>query len=420
MTEFKNLTHLCIKGLPIDSVQTRTLSEIGFPVEAQKQPDLSRSTTYYHYFQKLYDSPYSVVHSVEKMYVQHLMELRNNDLAFDTTLSELQRYGLTSEELIAGLISGCVYSLSAEEADTYLEEFVFIIETMLPRQLSDIYYSFDIEPNPAHGVFFDLAVKKLGIPQYTDRTKNNYGQFISYTADGVKQRILNGEPFQSIYLSTCATKTIINDAFRSMRHDALLSSGQSIHQRRIEHAIFSLSRQYTYEINKGQLAHPIDYIIRENGKEILAIFYCAEEQMANWNDLAAEVQLNHCRVPLLVLDYAELDRGHISATIRSAVKDQEYASVHREERRRYFKYGKVFDDCYGNWDAAQTASLCGCFSCGRTFAPDEIMDWFDDEDACCPHCDSTTVIMDSQGYEITEEFLQELLRFVDEVDEYEE
>lgn len=420
MTEFKNLTHRCIKGLPIDSVQTRTLSEIGFPVEAQKQPDLSRSIAYHNYFQKLYESPYSIVHSVEKMYVQHLMELRNNDLAFDATLSELQRYGITSDELIAGLVCGCVYSLNANEADTFLDEFVFIIETMLPRQLSDIYYSFDIEPNPAHGVFFDLAVMRLGIPKHTDRAKNNYGQFISYTADGVTQRILNGESFQSIYLNTCATKTIIHDAFRSMKRDALLSSGQSVHQRRIEHAIFSLSRQYTYEINKGQLALPIDYIIRESNKVILAVYYCTEEQMDNWSELSTEVQFDHHRVPLLVLDSAELENGHISTAIRNAVKDQEYVSVHRESRRRYFEYGRVFDDCYGNWDAAKTATICCCFSCGKTFTPDEIVDWFDDEDACCPHCDSTTVIMDSQGYEITEEFLQKLLLFVDEVDEYEE
>lgn len=418
--EFTNIKLRCIKGIPIDSVQTRTLSEIGFPVEAQRQPDLSRSTTYYHYFQKLYDSPYSVVHSVEKMYVQHLMELRNNDLAFDETLSELRRYGITSEELIAGLVCGCVYSLTADEADTFLDEFVFIIETMLPRQLSDIYYSFDIEPNPAHGVFFDLAVMRLGIPKHTDRAKNNYGQFISYTADGVTQRILNGESFQSIYLNTCATKTIINDAFRSMKHDTLLSSGQSVHQRRIEHAIFSLSRQYTYESNEGKFALPIDYIIREGNKEILAVFCCTEEQMDNWAEIPTEVQLDHYRVPLLVLDCAELENGHISSAIRNAVKDQEYVAVHRESRRRYFEYGRVFDDCYGNWDAAKTATICGCFSCGKTFAPDQIIEWSDEEDACCPYCNAASVIMDSQGYEINDKYLHELMLFVEEVDEYDE
>ena len=247
--EFTNIKLRCIKGIPIDSVQTRTLSEIGFPVEAQRQPDLSRSAAYNNFFQKLYESPYSIVHTVEKMYVQHLTELRSKDLAFDATLNELSQYGVTSDELISGLISGCVYSLSAEEADIFLEEFIFIIKRMLPRQLSDIYYSFDIEPNPAHGVFFDLAVKKLGIPKHTDRMQNNYGQFISHTADGVRQHILNGESFQSIYTNTCATKAIINDTFRSLSYEAIKASGQIIHQRRIEHAIFCLSRQYTYEIS---------------------------------------------------------------------------------------------------------------------------------------------------------------------------
>lgn len=266
--EFTNIKLRCIKGIPIDSVQTRTLSEIGFPIEAQKQPDLSHSAAYNNFFHKLYETPYSIVHTVEKMYVQYLTELRSKDLAFDATLNDLRRYGVTPDELISGLLSGCVYSLNAEEADIYLEEFIFIIKRMLPRQLSDIYYSFDIEPNPAHGVFFDLAVEKLGIPKYTDRMQNNYGQFISHTADGVKDRILNGESFQSIYINTCATKTIINDAFRSLSYEAIKASGQSIQQRCIEHAIFGLSRQYTYEISRDQIAHSFDYIIRENDKEL--------------------------------------------------------------------------------------------------------------------------------------------------------
>lgn len=418
--EFTNINLNCIKGIPIDSVQTRTLSEIGFPVEAQRQPDLSHSTAYNHFFQKLYESPYSIVHTVEKMYVRYLIALRDKNLAFNATLNELRQYGVTSDELIAGLYSGCVYSLSAGEADIFLEEFVFLIEKILPRQLSDIYYSFDIEPNPAHGVFFELAVEALEIPRYTDRTRNNYGQFISHTADGVKKRILDGEPFQSIYMGTCATKTIINDAFRGLSHEAIKASGQIVHQRCVEHAIFSLSRQYTYAISGCRFPRSSDYIIYENNTEVLAILCFIDENPEALNDFMDKVQLNNKSVPLLILDYAELENGHISTTIRNAVKNCGYAAIHNEKRKRYFKYGKALDDCCENWDAAETASLCGCFSCGRLFTPNQIVDWADEEDACCPYCNSTTVIMDSQGYEITDEYLQKLKLYVDEVDEYEE
>ena len=38
MTEFQNLTYKCIKGKPLDDVVCRTLTEIGFPVDAPKQP----------------------------------------------------------------------------------------------------------------------------------------------------------------------------------------------------------------------------------------------------------------------------------------------------------------------------------------------------------------------------------------------
>ena len=142
--------------------------------------------------------------------------------------------------------------------------------------------------------------------------------------------------------------------------------------------------------------------------------------MESLNDLAKEVYLNHNSVPLLVLDYDELEKGHISTTIRNSVKDHGYAAIHNAERLRYFKYGKALDDCYGNMGAAETASLCGCFSCGKMFTPDQIVDWSDEEDACCPYCNSTTVIMDSQGYEINAEYLHELMQYVDEVDKYDE
>ena len=54
------------------------------------------------------------------------------------------------------------------------------------------------------------------------------------------------------------------------------------------------------------------------------------------------------------------------------------------------------------------------------FMPDQIVEWSDEEDACCPYCKSATVIMDSQGYEITDEYLQELTLYADGVDEYDE
>lgn len=50
--------------------------------------------------------------------------------------------------------------------------------------------------------------------------------------------------------------------------------------------------------------------------------------------------------------------------------------------------------------------ICGCFSCCKTFSSQKIEDWYDDgQTACCPYCCIDSVVGESSGVEITEEFL---------------
>ncbi len=53
----------------------------------------------------------------------------------------------------------------------------------------------------------------------------------------------------------------------------------------------------------------------------------------------------------------------------------------------------------------QKEQVCGCFSCCKTFSSKEIDYWYDGHTACCPYCCIDSVIGESSGYEITEEFL---------------
>lgn len=57
------------------------------------------------------------------------------------------------------------------------------------------------------------------------------------------------------------------------------------------------------------------------------------------------------------------------------------------------------------------SSLCGCFCCLKTFAPDTIVDWTDTADprsktALCPHCGIDSVIGSASGFPIEESFLR--------------
>ena len=53
---------------------------------------------------------------------------------------------------------------------------------------------------------------------------------------------------------------------------------------------------------------------------------------------------------------------------------------------------------------------CGCFYCLRIFNPLKITDWIEDISgtAMCPYCEIDSIIGESSGYPITEEFLQKM------------
>ena len=61
---------------------------------------------------------------------------------------------------------------------------------------------------------------------------------------------------------------------------------------------------------------------------------------------------------------------------------------------------------------------CGCFYCKKIFRSHEIKEWLLDDNPCdwrgtaiCPYCDVDSVIGESSGFPITEEFLSEMKDF---------
>jgi hypothetical protein len=57
------------------------------------------------------------------------------------------------------------------------------------------------------------------------------------------------------------------------------------------------------------------------------------------------------------------------------------------------------------------STVCGCFYCCATFAPDAVKDWVDEgpdglrTTALCPKCGIDSVIGDRSGFPVTGEFL---------------
>lgn len=57
--------------------------------------------------------------------------------------------------------------------------------------------------------------------------------------------------------------------------------------------------------------------------------------------------------------------------------------------------------------------VCGCFCCGQIFFPSEITEWIIVNNPCdrrgtaiCPHCGVDSVIGESSGYPITDDFMK--------------
>lgn len=61
-------------------------------------------------------------------------------------------------------------------------------------------------------------------------------------------------------------------------------------------------------------------------------------------------------------------------------------------------------------DELQKDNICGCFYCLNIFNPREVSRWIEDKSgtAICPYCGIDSIIGESSGYLITEDFLKAL------------
>ena len=64
---------------------------------------------------------------------------------------------------------------------------------------------------------------------------------------------------------------------------------------------------------------------------------------------------------------------------------------------------------FKNRPEIEKSAVCGCFYCGKTFGPAEIMDWVDGgQTALCPCCGIDSVIGSQSGLVINKEFLDRM------------
>ena len=130
---FENIEFKSIKGISINSVETRMLGEMGFPVDVPPEPDMSHNIAFFNYASKIFEYPFTLSNDVFQYYIESLIETKSREEAFKKTLSYLKLANILPEELEAALKSSCIFELNAEEAETLIEEFIYIINNLLPR-----------------------------------------------------------------------------------------------------------------------------------------------------------------------------------------------------------------------------------------------------------------------------------------------
>ena len=80
---FENIDFRCIKGVPIDSVETRMLGEMGFPVDVPRQPDMSQSIAFYNYVSKVSEYPFHLLSFIEKYYICYIFNPKTFEINID-------------------------------------------------------------------------------------------------------------------------------------------------------------------------------------------------------------------------------------------------------------------------------------------------------------------------------------------------
>ena len=73
---------------------------------------------------------------------------------------------------------------------------------------------------------------------------------------------------------------------------------------------------------------------------------------------------------------------------------------------------QVFKLSFKNRAAVLSGGACGCYFCGHSFLPNDIREWTDGgQTALCPKCSVDSVLSDSQGVPLSEEFMKKAHRY---------
>lgn len=153
------------------------------------------------------------------------------------------------------------------------EEFIYLIEELLPRNIQDLFYKMGLDPRPAYWKLYEMAANDFGLERYTNPNDNKFNQFVTHTQEGIIELFDMGWKLSEIYENTCVTKTMIVDTAYSAKKPQE-STQDSWGLIDIEVALFKKNLKYERNVTmdiSDEYDYIFDFVVYESEKPILAI-----------------------------------------------------------------------------------------------------------------------------------------------------
>ncbi len=254
-----------------------------------------------------------------------------------------------------------VGELSKELYENLVEEFIFLIDELLPRDIQDLFYKATLDPRRAYWKLFEEAARRMQLPYYLnchrDEAKGNYPNISA----GIESFVQEGRSLADIYLNSCVTKEMVSDAIDSVYFlvdsvEDYMEDSRMNPLFAVEAALFRMSK-YTYKLREklSDGAGIADLVLynKENKPELIVMRKVVEPDYDELWD--GEVDLNadyneelkkryEDRLRNLAQVEAYCEKRHVSCLklssyeatwlyenealgnlIRDAIKDPEYA-----------------------------------------------------------------------------------------------
>lgn len=93
--------------------------------------------------------------------------------------------------------------------ENLVEEFIFLIDELLPRDIQDLFYKATLDPRRAYWKLFEEAARRMQLPYYFNCHRDEAKGCYPNISDGIRGFIYEGRTLADIYLNTCVTRQMI-------------------------------------------------------------------------------------------------------------------------------------------------------------------------------------------------------------------